>query len=71
MKPFILSLADPQANLETVGGKGMSLAKLANAGIPVPDGFHITTAAYRQFVARQPSSSCYSTGPGNHRRCPP
>ncbi len=50
MNPYILPLTDPQANLETVGGKGMSLAKLANAGIPVPDGFHISTAAYRQFV---------------------
>lgn len=50
MNPYILSLSDPQANLENVGGKGMSLAKLVNAGIPVPDGFHITTAAYRQFV---------------------
>jgi len=26
-------------------------AKLANAGLPVPGGFHITTEAYRQFVA--------------------
>jgi rifampicin phosphotransferase len=51
MSPYILPLSAPQANLETVGGKGMSLAKLANAGIPVPDGFHITTTAYKQFVA--------------------
>src|SRR5512145_1644813 len=51
MKPYILPLSDPQADLETVGGKGASLAKLANAGLPVPDGFHITTNAYRQFVA--------------------
>jgi pyruvate,water dikinase len=51
MKPFILSLPDSQATLETVGGKGMSLAKMINAGLPVPDGFHITTEAYRQFVA--------------------
>jgi pyruvate,water dikinase len=38
------------ATLENVGGKGMSLAKLSRAGIPVPDGFHVTTEAYRQFV---------------------
>jgi phosphoenolpyruvate synthase/pyruvate phosphate dikinase len=50
MKSYILPLSDPQATLETVGGKGMSLAKLANAGLPVPDGFHITTQAYNQFV---------------------
>ncbi|MGE5123613.1 MAG: PEP/pyruvate-binding domain-containing protein [Acidobacteriaceae bacterium] len=50
MKPITLPLSDPQADIETVGGKGMSLAKLARAGQPVPDGFHITTTAYRQFV---------------------
>ena len=50
MTPTILSLSDPQADLETAGGKGMSLAKLSRAGMPVPDGFHITTQAYRQFV---------------------
>ena len=37
--------------LEVVGGKGRSLAKLANAGFPVPGGFQVTTAAYRHFVA--------------------
>lgn len=52
MKPeYILSLSDPLATLEIVGGKGMSLARLARAGLPVPDGFHVTTEAYRQFVA--------------------
>ena len=48
---YILPLADPRATLETVGGKGASLARLAAAGLPVPGGFHITTAAYRRFVA--------------------
>ena len=47
---YIYSLADPQATLETTGGKGASLARLAQAGLPVPDGFHITTGAYRLFV---------------------
>ena len=52
LKPAtILSLADPRATLETVGGKGASLARLTVAGLPVPGGFHVTTAAYRQFVA--------------------
>jgi rifampicin phosphotransferase len=51
MTSYILPLSDPNATLENVGGKGMSLAKLLRAGIPVPDGFHITTEAYRQFVA--------------------
>lgn len=51
MKPIILPLSDLHTDIETVGGKGMSLSKLARAGMPVPDGFHITTSAYRQFVA--------------------
>ena len=51
MSMFILPLSDPEATLETVGGKGMSLAKLSRAGLPVPGGFHVTTEAYRRFVA--------------------
>ena len=43
MSTFTLSLSDPNATLEIVGGKGMSLAKMINAGFPVPDGFHVTT----------------------------
>ena len=34
-----------------VGGKGRSLAEMANAGLAVPGGFHVTTMAYRRFVA--------------------
>jgi pyruvate,water dikinase len=44
-------LSNSQADLSTVGGKGASLARLVNAELPVPDGFHITTEAYRQFVS--------------------
>ena len=48
---FIISLDDPQVSIEQVGGKGASLARLVGAGLPVPEGFSITTAAYREFVA--------------------
>jgi len=51
MTPYVLPLSDPSASLETAGGKGMSLAKMLAAGLPVPDGFHVTTSAYRGFVA--------------------
>ena len=37
--------------LDTIGGKGRSLSRLARAGFDVPGGFHVTTAAYRGFVA--------------------
>ncbi|HEX6339598.1 PEP/pyruvate-binding domain-containing protein [Umezawaea sp.] len=51
MTATVLPLADPAADLLTAGGKGESLAKLTTAGLPVPPGFHVTTAAYRAFVA--------------------
>src|SRR5437667_12657527 len=47
---FILPLDDVSATLEQVGGKGASLARMAGAGLPVPSGFYVTTAAYRRFV---------------------
>src|SRR5215218_8784501 len=49
--PLTLPLDASTAALKQVGGKGASLAKLAAAGLPVPPGFHITTAAYHRFVA--------------------
>src|SRR6266536_2948169 len=49
--PLVLALDDASATLEQVGGKGVSLARMAAAGLPVPPGFHITTIAYRRFVA--------------------
>ena len=49
--PFVVALDDASAQLSLVGGKGASLARMAAAGLPVPAGFHITTAAYRRFVA--------------------
>jgi rifampicin phosphotransferase len=50
MSTFVLPLSEPGASLESVGGKGASLAKLSAAGLPVPGGFHVTTAAYWQFI---------------------
>jgi pyruvate,water dikinase len=48
--PIILKLDSPEATLDSVGGKGASLARMAAAGLPVPPGFHIATGAYRRFV---------------------
>ena len=50
--PVVMALDDPAAVLETVGGKGASLARLARAGFPVPPGFDVTTGAYLDFVER-------------------
>jgi rifampicin phosphotransferase len=49
---YVMALDDRGADLAAAGGKGASLAALARAGLPVPPGFHVTTAAYRHFVER-------------------
>jgi len=45
--PFVLPLADGH-DPATVGGKAINLARLINAGFPVPDGFVVTTHAFRR-----------------------
>ena len=47
---YIVSMKHHNTTIETVGGKGKSLSNMLAAGLPVPDGFHITTEAYRLFV---------------------
>src|SRR5262249_45267569 len=37
------------ADADAVGGKGLSLGLMAAAGLPVPPGFCITSAAYRRW----------------------
>ncbi len=46
----ILPLNSDSATLPLVGGKGANLARLAQAKLPVPGGFLITTDAYRTYV---------------------
>lgn len=48
---YTMSLHSAQATLERAGGKGLNLARLVDAGLPVPPGFIVTTDAYRAFVA--------------------
>jgi|SRR5579859_2388535 len=48
---LILPFTASAATLDTAGGKGANLARLARAGFPVPQGFIIATAAYQAFVA--------------------
>ena len=44
---------DPADLVLQAGGKGANLVRLAQAGLPVPEGFILTTAAYRDFVSCQ------------------
>ena len=48
---FATPLATEHDSLDVVGGKGRSLSRMARAGFDVPGGFHVTTRAYRRFVA--------------------
>ena len=50
MKQSVISIASTDASLELVGGKALSLAKLALNKMPVPSGFVLTTAAYEEFI---------------------
>jgi pyruvate,water dikinase len=50
MTPFVIELTDPQADLAAAGGKGANLRRLLAAGLPVPPGFVISSAAYRTVV---------------------
>jgi phosphohistidine swiveling domain-containing protein len=48
----ILSFEDADStSIELTGGKGSSLARLAQARFPVPGGFIVTTDAYSAFIA--------------------
>src|SRR5690606_6059277 len=46
-----LAAAGQRPDLDLLGGKGANLARLAAGGFPVPDGFVITTEAYRRHVS--------------------
>jgi phosphoenolpyruvate synthase/pyruvate phosphate dikinase len=47
---YVQRFGSPDIALETAGGKGLNLARLARAGFNVPGGFIISTDAYRLFV---------------------
>src|SRR5699024_10765026 len=55
---YVVSFDDPRATERAlvggkgalVGGKGANLAQLVGAGLPVPAGFCVTTAAYETLI---------------------
>jgi pyruvate,water dikinase len=75
---YVLALSDPRAcDVAVSGGKGTSLAKLTQAGFPVPPGFVISTDAYRDAIRREPpmlprelvaavGKLCAAAGVGTH-----
>jgi len=49
--PYILHFSEIRASdLPLVGGKGANLGEMTHAGFPVPEGFCLTTAAFRRFM---------------------
>lgn len=55
--PLVLHFSQiSRQDLPHVGGKGANLGALTAAGIPVPAGFCLTTAAYDRFVAALPDA---------------
>ncbi len=54
LSPLVLSFSDPSAcDAHLTGGKGSSLARNAQLGFPVPDGFVVTSDGYRGFVGAE------------------
>ncbi len=48
---YVVSFDDTRAvERALVGGKGANLARLSNAGLPVPEGFCVTTIAYEELI---------------------
>ena len=49
-KKWIYKFSEGNANMrELLGGKGANLAEMTNIGLPVPQGFTITTEACTQY----------------------
>ena len=50
MKKWVYLFTEGNANMrELLGGKGANLAEMTNIGLPVPQGFTITTEACTQY----------------------
>ena len=48
---FTTPIKTTQNDLDLVGGKGRSLARMSCADFDVPGGFLVTTDAYKKFIA--------------------
>lgn len=48
---YVISFTDPEATRrDLVGGKGANLAQLVAAGVPVPEGFFVTTHVFQELT---------------------
>ena len=54
MKKFVYLFSEGNGKMrELLGGKGANLAEMTNLGMPVPQGFTITTEAARPSATRR------------------
>jgi pyruvate,water dikinase len=61
--PFVLQFGEvEEAHGALVGSKGLRLAEMARAGLPVPPGFCVTTAAYRAFLSQNGLEATVKSG---------
>ena len=62
-KPFVLHFNEVrEEDASLVGGKGLRLAEMSRAGLPVPPGFCVTTVAYRAFLSYNGLESVVASG---------
>ena len=70
-KKYCYLFSEGNANMrELLGGKGANLAEMTNIGLPVPQGFTITTEACTQYYedGRQINDEIYGRDHGVRRK---
>ena len=59
MNKWVYMFTEGNANMrELLGGKGANLAEMTNLGLPVPQGFTITTEACTQYYEDGQAINC-------------
>ena len=68
MEKFVYDFSEGTKDMkELLGGKGANLASMKNLGLPVPDGFIITTKACNKYaIMTVEIRVCYFAVYGNH-----
>ena len=65
MNKWVYLFTEGNANMrELLGGKGANLAEMTNLGLPVPQGFTITTEACTQYYEDGPAKNSPHLGRG-------
>ena len=71
MNKWVYQFSEGNADMRNLlGGKGANLAEMTNLGLPVPQGFTITTEACTQYYedGRKINDEIHGTDYGKHRQ---